>query len=100
MISVLSRQSCGLRWQRAKVRPQERKRATRLLFTRAKLRTYFFFARQHMYIPVSQNMSTYPRVTRTTCGLVRGLTRTRDALTRAGTGRPLKFLVPAGWVRV
>ncbi|KAG2033186.1 hypothetical protein BDR03DRAFT_968179, partial [Suillus americanus] len=73
-------------WQRAKVRPQERKRATRLLFTRAKL--------------LSQNMSTYLRVTRTTCGLVRGLTRTRDALTRAGTGRPLKFLVPAGWVRV
>jgi len=41
-----------------------------------------------------------PRVTRTTCGLVRGLTRTHDALTQAGTGRPLKILVPAGWVRV
>lgn len=72
--------------------PREGKELRECYLTQTKFRTYFVFITQH--IPVSQTMSTHPPVTRTTCRL----TRTHDALTRAG--RPLNILVPAGWVWV
>jgi len=49
-----------------------------------KVRTYFV---SHVHTSITK------------CLLTRGLTRTRDALTRVGTGRPLKASVPAGRMR-
>jgi len=63
----------------------QQERATRLLMAQTKVRTYFV---SHVHTSITK------------CLLTRGLTRTRDVLTRVGTGRPLKASIPAGRMRV